>query len=125
VLIVPYPLILADQGAILLARYSFHLQRGKRKSVGIQLKPWLIAAVVWIAVSLLIIVEYLKAGDTKYLWQLWFLLSLLWSEFGFAAIFNSLIKRKRYQLFPLLLVTVVPPSIFLAAIYLLVWTLLE
>jgi ABC-type multidrug transport system permease subunit len=93
--------------------------------VGIQLKPWLIAAVVWIAVSLLIIVEYLKAGDTKYLWQLWFLLSLLWSEFGFAAIFNSLIKRKRYQLFPLLLVTVVPPLIFLAAIYLLVWTLLE
>jgi hypothetical protein len=98
----------------------FTFMKGKGRLVAIQLKPWLIAAGVWASASLIIIVEYLKGGDTKHLWQLWFLLSLLWSEFGFAAIFNSLMKRKRDQLLPLLLVTLVPPLLVFVVIYLMV-----
>ncbi len=93
--------------------------------VGLQLKPWLYAATVWGFLSLVIIREYLRGGETEYLNQLWFLLSLLWIEFGAAALFNSLIHRRRHQLLPLLMVTLVPPSIFFVMIYLMLWLLIE
>ncbi len=86
----------------------------------LRLKPWIIAAVIWIILSLIIIVEYLKGGETRYLNPLWFLLSLLWAEFGVAALFNSLMKRKRHKIIPLLLVTFVPPLILFIIIHLIV-----
>ena len=86
--------------------------------MGLRLKPWFIAASIWGFVSLIILVEYLKGGDTRYLNQLWFLMSLLWAEFGVAALFISLMKGNRHQVFPLILVTVLPPFILFIIIHL-------
>jgi hypothetical protein len=87
------------------------------------LKPWLIAAVVWGFLSMIIIVEYLKGGETKYVNQLWFLMSLLWAQFGVAALFNCLMKRHKHQFFPLSLVTVLPPFILYIIVHLMVGVL--
>ena len=86
----------------------------------VRIKPWIFGAVIWEFVSLVIIAEYLKLGTTKHLDQFWLLLSLLWLLFGFAAIFNALMRTRVRDLFPLLLVAFVPPLL----LYLLIHTLL-
>lgn len=75
---------------------------------------------IWGFVSLVTVAEYLKLGTTKHLDQFWFLLSLLWLLFGFAAIFNALIRTRLRDLVPLILVAVVPPLL----LYLLIHTVL-
>ena len=86
----------------------------------IAIRPWIIAAVIWELLSLVIVAEYLKLGTTKHLDQFWLLLSLLWLMFGFAAIFNALMRTRVRDLFPLLLVAFVPPLL----LYLLIHSLL-
>jgi len=52
---------------------------------------------------------YLEIGDPAYLNELWFVLSLLWWQFGFAGIFQCLRRNERDKLFPLLMVASLPP----------------
>ena len=52
------------------------------------LRPWILGAVVWGTISLTILLEYRKQPDPRYLHELWFLVSLLWLEFGFAGMFH-------------------------------------
>ena len=82
-----------------------------------RLRPWIFGALAWMCISLVIIIEYLNMGESKYLNQLWFLLSLLWLEFGFAGLFSSVVKRKGEHLAVLVMLTLIPPS----ALYLLMF----
>ena len=66
---------------------------------------------------MIIIVEYLKAGETKYVNQFWFILSLLWAQFGLAAIFNSLMKKRVHRIYSLILITILPPVILFSIIH--------
>lgn len=86
----------------------------------LRLRPWLIAATIWGILSLIILIEYLEAGESRYLNPLWFLLSILWAEFGFAALFNCLMKRNLNQIWPLILITALPPFMLFVIIRLMV-----
>lgn len=83
----------------------------------IAIRPWVISAVIWEFLSLVIVAEYLKLGTTKHLDQFWLLLSLLWLMFGFAAIFNALMQTRVRDLLPLILVAVVPPLLLYLLIH--------
>ena len=81
------------------------------------MRPWVIGAVIWEFLSLVIVAEYLKLGTTNHLDQFWLLLSLLWLMFGFAAIFNALMRTRIGDLFPLILIAVVPPLLLYLLIH--------
>ena len=81
------------------------------------IRPWVIGAVIWEFLSLVIVAEYLKLGTTEHLDQFWLLLSLLWLMFGFAAIFNALMRTRIRDLLPLILVSIVPPLILYLLIH--------
>ena len=72
-------------------------------------RPWLIGALVWGAASLVVLAEYRALGDLRYLTEIGFLLSLLWGEFGFAAMFHAVLKQRGRRLQTLFLITVIPP----------------
>ena len=76
-----------------------------------RLRPWVFGAIAWMCISLVIIIEYLRMGESKYLNQFWFLLSLLWLEFGFAGLFYLLVKRRGQQLTVFIMVTLIPPLV--------------
>ena len=49
---------------------------------------------MWGIVSYVSLSEYKKIGDPQFLGDIFFLLSLLWAEFGFAAIFKEVYSRR-------------------------------
>lgn len=73
------------------------------------MRPWLIAASIWLACSLIILDAYLEQVGNGYLKDLCFLISLFWMQFGFAALFNTLLKQQGRHLLALILVTILPP----------------
>ena len=83
-------------------------------------RPWIIGAVIWGGLSLTILVAYIEEGDFRYLNELWFLLSLLWMQFGFAATFHAIRRKRRRNLTNLLLVMFLPPLILRFIIFILV-----
>ncbi len=74
-------------------------------------RPWILAAIVWGGVSALVLNEYLRIGDRNYLKELWFLLSLLWAEFPFAALFQDLRMRGGRNVAKLVPVLLLPPLV--------------
>ncbi len=73
------------------------------------LLPWFIAAGGWCLITLILLDEYNRIGDPRYLEELFLLLSLLWAEFGFAAIFNAAYHGRFSHLRPYLVITLLPP----------------
>jgi hypothetical protein len=66
---------------------------------------------VWGVVSLTVLLEYRKQPDPRYLHELWFLVSLLWLEFGFAGIFHCLRHGLRRRIGKLVLASLLPPLV--------------
>ena len=83
------------------------------------LRPWILGALVWGTLSLIILLEYREQPDPRYLNELWFLVSLLWLEFGFAGLFHCLRHGLRARLGRMLLVSLLPPLVLHLLIFLL------
>jgi hypothetical protein len=60
---------------------------------------------------------YIEQAGTRYLKDLWFLTSLLWVQFGFAAIFHSLLKQKGRHLVALILLAILPPLLLYLIVF--------
>jgi len=71
----------------------------------------MLGALVWGVLSLTILLEYRRQPNPQYLQEIWFLMSLLWLEFGFAGIFHCLRHGLRRRLGKMLLVSFLPPLI--------------
>ena len=71
---------------------------------------WIVAAFCWGALSLLIIQEYRKlGGQPQQIHELWLVMSLLWTQFGFAAIFADWRRNRARRFRVLLLRALIPP----------------
>jgi len=77
-------------------------------------RPWVLGAVGWCCISLVVLLEYLAGDDAKYVDGLWLVLSLLWWQFGFAGIFNAL-RHYRYRDVPFLVLITLLPSLLVYA----------
>jgi len=73
--------------------------------------PWGLGAVCWLFVSLTVLSEYQKiqVPGQGHLRELWFLLSLLWLQFGFAGIYQAVRRRRGFKILALFLITILPP----------------
>ena len=73
--------------------------------------PWLLGALCWLCISLVALQEYqrIRAPDQDHARELWLLLSLLWSQFGFAGIYQAVRGGRGYKIFAFFLVTILPP----------------
>ncbi|MBF0367984.1 MAG: hypothetical protein HQL52_00855 [Magnetococcales bacterium] len=80
---------------------------GTRFEVG----PWIVGALIWGLFSLVVLLEYLSQGDGVHLDQFWFLLSLIWFQFGFGSVFISLLRPPPRALIDRLLIALAPPLI--------------
>jgi len=62
-------------------------------------------------VSLTVLSEYQKiqVPGQGHLRELWFLLSLLWLQFGFAGIYQAVRRRRGFKILALFLITILPP----------------
>jgi hypothetical protein len=80
------------------------------------LYPWAVGAAIWLVVSFEVLSAYVEQTDSAHLREIWFLLSLLWAQFGFAGVFQCLAHRRGRGLGILLLVILAPPL----ALYLLI-----
>jgi 4-amino-4-deoxy-L-arabinose transferase-like glycosyltransferase len=81
-----------------------------------RLRPWILGAIGWGCVSLIVMLDYIGRDEPQYVTELWFILSLLWWEFGFAGIFSAIRHEERHRVLGLVLVSLLPP----AALYLLI-----
>ena len=73
---------------------------------------WLVAALAWGAASWLILHEYRQiGGQLRELQELWFLMSLLWTQFGFAFMFHDWLRNRGRRFRILLLRTLLPPLV--------------
>ena len=75
------------------------------------LRPWVLGALVWFFVSYAVLSEYQKSRPPGpgYQRELWFLLSLLWLQFGFAGIFQAVKRGRAYQIIAFVLLAILPP----------------
>ncbi len=78
----------------------------------------IVGALAWGAISLIVLDEYLESGATGQLNQIWFLMYLLWLQFGFAGVFQSVRNRGAKGLPSLLLVIILPPLLLHFIIFL-------
>ncbi len=87
------------------------------------LTPWILGALVWLFVGLTILLEYRKTqpAGQGYLTELWFLVSLLWLQFGFAGIFQAVRGGRGFKILAHFLVALTPPLL----LYLLIFVLLS
>ena len=71
---------------------------------------WVAGALVWGAISLVVLLQYRKlGGQVRELNELWFLMSLLWAQFVLAAIFADWRHNRGRNLGPLVLRLILPP----------------
>ncbi|MCB1859168.1 MAG: hypothetical protein KDI63_12885 [Gammaproteobacteria bacterium] len=75
------------------------------------LAPWIIGAGGWCLLTVFLLDTYQQIGDPRNLEDLFFVLALLWGEFGFAALFNAAYSGRFYRLAPFAAVTLLPPLI--------------
>ncbi len=72
-------------------------------------RPWILAAFLWLSLSLLISSEILHTLGPNHLLTISGLLSLLWLQFGFAGLFHTLLKERGRNLVPMALIALLPP----------------
>ena len=83
------------------------------------LRPWIAGALVWGILSRVVLLEYQRQPNPRYLHEIWFLVTLLWLEFGFAGIFHCLRHGLRVRLGNMLLVSLLPPLILYFLVFVL------
>ena len=73
---------------------------------------WIWAALVWGALSLVIVREYRAiGGEPAQVQELWLLMSLLWVQFGFAALFADWRHNRGRGFRRLIFRTLMPPLV--------------
>lgn len=77
----------------------------------IRFGPWLVGALVWGGLSILIINEHFRVSGGSNWQEMWFICSLLWFQFGFARVIVSLMRREFYLVKDQLLIALIPPVI--------------
>lgn len=75
------------------------------------LRPWIIGAAAWGILACILLDEYKRKGDPLYLPDIFLILTLLWLQFGFAAIFQAVYSGRFSRLSGYTAVTLVPPLI--------------
>ncbi len=75
------------------------------------LRPWIIGALAWLVLSVILSREYLRLHDPTHLFDLGWLLSLCWVQFGFAGLFHTLRNEQGRRAMPFLLITLLPPLV--------------
>jgi hypothetical protein len=70
---------------------------------------WLVGTGAWGILSYILLAEYKRIGESIYLTDLFFLLSILWVQFGFAGIFNAIYTRRYGRVKAFVAITLVPP----------------
>lgn len=72
--------------------------------------PWLLGALAWGALSALVLLEHRRIGGSdRALAELWGLLTLLWSQFGVAALVSDWRHSRGRGFRRILLWTLLPP----------------
>ena len=79
---------------------------------------WIIGALIWGLISVIIILEHFRHGAGVYWQEFWFLCSLLWFQFGFAAVFNDMLKGCPHKINDRVFIAIGPP----VALYIIVST---
>lgn len=73
---------------------------------------WVAAALLWGGVSLIIVGAYRGiGGQPAQVGELWLLMSLLWAQFGFAAMFADWRRNRGRRFRTLLMRTLLPPLV--------------
>ena len=72
---------------------------------------WILGAFVWGVISLVTILEHFRYGAGVYWQEFWFLCSLLWFQFGFAAVFNAMLKGRLHKINDRVLIAIGPPVV--------------
>jgi len=73
---------------------------------------WIVGALLWGGVSLIIVSEYRGiGGQPAQVRELWLLMSLLWAQFGFAALFADWRRNRGRRFRVLLMRTLLPPLV--------------
>ncbi|MCB1867274.1 MAG: hypothetical protein KDI43_01765 [Gammaproteobacteria bacterium] len=85
------------------------------------LRPWIIGALIWLMLSLVVSLEHLRSAQPDYLFELGGLMSLIWFQFGFAGLFNTLKNEQGRRALLFLFVTFIPPLILYCINYALLW----
>ena len=76
------------------------------------LKGWIVGALLWLALSLAVLNAHIVHSGGSHWEEMWFFMSLLWFQFGFAGLFNTLLKRRHHQILDRLLIALTPPVLF-------------
>ena len=95
-------------------------------------RSWIVGGIVWGAVSLTVISAFVQHGTGKSTFQpgsgeswlpMWFLCSLVWFQFGFAALFNALLRQRFSHIRDQILTALAPPVLlhFVVSIVSLRW----
>ena len=73
---------------------------------------WVAGVLAWGGLSLVVLLQYRKlGGQARELNELWFLMSLLWAQFGLAAIYADWRHQGGRNLGPLVLRLILPPLV--------------
>lgn len=70
---------------------------------------WWVGALVWGVASYAILVNHLEISGVARLNETWLICSLMWAQFGLAAVFAALTKRQMEVAANRLFITLVPP----------------
>ncbi len=75
----------------------------------IQMRVWVVSAMLWLAFSTAVLDVHIDLSGGSHWEEMWFLQSLLWFQFGFAGLFQTLLKRRFHQIRDRLLIALAPP----------------
>ena len=85
------------------------------------LRPWIIGAILWLILSVFVSVEHLRSDQPDYLLELGALMSMLWLQFAFAGLFNTLRNERGRRALFFLVIAIVPPLLLYCINTILLW----
>lgn len=84
-------------------------------------RSWIIGAILWLMLSLVVSLEHLRSERPDYLFELGGLMSVLWLQFSFAGMFHTLRKEHGRRAAAFLLIAAVPPLVLYCIDVVLLW----
>lgn len=84
-------------------------------------RSWIIGALVWLMLSLVVSVEHIRSGQPSFLHELGGLLSIVWLQFGFAGLFNTLRREQGRRAIGFVLIAIIPPLLLYCINTMLLW----
>ena len=84
-------------------------------------RPWIIGALLWLMLSLVVSLEHLRGDRPDYLFELGGLMSVFWLQFAFAGLFHTLRKERGRRAIAFLLIAVIPPLLLYGINIVLTW----